>query len=174
MTEEEKLEPGPATTFSVSSSWHRLSRYLPLFLWVLLIFIASTGLMSASNTDSILKPVLHWLFPHASEATVNFIHLILRKGAHFTEYAILALLAARAFSTSSHESLRTHWFLVSLLLVVTYALSDEFHQSFVGSRTPSIYDCFIDSWGGLTALMLVALRRRRRSNRNRQALRLET
>jgi VanZ family protein len=174
MTEEEKLERGPAATFAIPSARHRLSRYLPLFLWVVLIFIASTGLMSGENTNSILKPIIHWVFPHASEPTVNLIHMILRKGAHFTEYAILALLAARAFSTSSHEPLRSHWFLVSLLLVVIYALSDEFHQSFVASRTPSIYDCFIDSWGGLTGLMLLAFRRRRRSKRDDQALQVET
>ena len=45
--------------------------------------------------------------------------------------------------------------LLSLALVVVYALLDEYHQSFVPSRTASIFDSFIDMAGGLTALLLV-------------------
>ena len=120
-----------------------------------LIFLASTSLGSASNTSLIVRPVLLWLLPHTGEDTINFIHLVLiRKGAHFTEYAVLALLAARAFKTSSRKALRDHWFLAALLLVAVYSLSDEFHQSFVASRTASIYDSMIDSLGGLVALTI--------------------
>src|SRR6266545_8071989 len=84
---------------------HRLYRYGPLFLWAAFIFLASSSLMSASNTRSILRPILLGLFPHASEATISLIHFVLRKAGHFTEYAILALLAARALRTSSHQIL---------------------------------------------------------------------
>lgn len=143
----------------------RLWRYGPLVFWCALIFLASTSLMSAPNTNSLLRPVLVWLFPHASEAAINFINfVIIRKGAHFTEYAILGLLAARAFRTSSHSWLREHWFLTALLFVVVYSLSDEFHQGFVSSRTPSIYDCMVDSFGGLAALTFLAVMKRRRSS----------
>jgi VanZ family protein len=134
-------------------SRRRLSRYGPLVIWAALIFIASSSLMSASHTGAVMAPLLHWLFPHASETTLAVIHFAIRKAAHFTEYAILALLAARAFRTSSRELLRQRWFWISLLFVVVYALSDEYHQSFVPSRTASIYDSMIDSAGGLTALV---------------------
>ena len=133
----------------------RLWRYGPLILWAALIFIGSTDLLSSSNTGAVLvRPVL-WLFPHLSEANLRTIHLVVRKGGHFTEYAILALLAARAFRTSGRELLRQRWFWVSLLLVVVYALSDEFHQSFVPSRTASIYDSMVDSLGGVVALAIM-------------------
>src|SRR5216683_7704818 len=95
-------------------SKNRLWRYGPLILWAALIFIGSSSVLSASNTSIIVRPVL-WLFPHASEATLALIHFLVRKTGHFTEYAILALLAARAFRTSSHELLRTRWFWISLL-----------------------------------------------------------
>ena len=75
--------------------------------------------------------------------------------------AILALLAARAFRSSTRELLRTRWFWLSLLLVVLYALGDEFHQSFVPSRTASIYDSMIDTLGGLTALAFLTIRKYR-------------
>ncbi len=142
------------------SSHHRLSRYGPLVVWAALIFIGSSSVLSASNTSIIVRPLL-WLFPHASAATLALIHFLVRKTGHFTEYAILALLAARALRTSSRELLRARWFWVSLLFVVAYSLTDEFHQSFVPSRTASIYDSMIDSVGGLTALALIALRKRR-------------
>ena len=142
--------------------YHRLSRYGPLIVWAALIFVGSTDLLSASNTVGVLTRPLLWLFPHASDATLRTLHFVLRKAGHFSEYAILALLAARAFRTSSRELLRSRWFWLSLLLVVAYSLSDEFHQSFVASRTASIYDSVIDSLGGLAALVLAAIRNYRK------------
>ena len=141
---------------------HRLWRYGPLIIWAALIFIGSTDLLAAANTGGVLARPLLWLFPNASDATLRTFHFLLRKAGHFSEYALLALLAARAFRTSGRELLRTRWFWVSLLLVVAYSLSDEFHQSFVPSRTASIYDSMIDSLGGLTALILTAIRRHRK------------
>ena len=139
-------------------SKNRLSRYGPLVIWAALIFIASSSLMSASHTGAVIGPLLHWLFPHASDLTLATAHFFIRKAAHFTEYAILGLLAARAFRSSSRELLRARWFWVSFLFVVAYSLSDEFHQSFVPSRTPSIYDSMIDSAGGLAALVWLRIR----------------
>jgi VanZ family protein len=140
---------------------HRhLWRYGPLVLWAALIFVGSTDLMSGSNTRGVLVRSLLWLFPNLSEANLGFIHFAVRKVSHFAEYAVLALLAARAFRTSSRDLLRNRWFWVSLLLVVVFSLSDEFHQSFTRSRKGSIYDCLIDSLGGLTALLLLAFRKR--------------
>ena len=141
----------------------RFWRYAPLAAWLCFIFFASTGELSAENTSLIVRPLLLWLFPHISEEQIKLAHFIVRKAAHFTEYGILALLATRAFVNSSHSILRRQWFWFSFLLIAFYALSDEFHQRFVPSRTASIYDSLIDMSGGLTALLLVALWRKRRS-----------
>ena len=140
----------------------RFWRYAPLVAWMLLIFIASTGELSAPNTSRILRPLLLWLFPDISDESLIRAHFLVRKAAHFTEYAILGVLAARAFVTSSHEWLRRAWFFFALLLVVLYSLSDEYHQSFVASRTGSIYDSLIDVAGGLTALAAFAIWRKRK------------
>ena len=160
MVEEEKLNVRPgAVVPDLSQSQHRLSRYGPLILWAALIFIGSSELLSGSNTSMFLVRPLHWLLPQASEQTLRVLHFITRKAGHFTEYAILALLAARAFRTSSRELLRLRWFWTALFLVVAYSLTDEFHQSFVPSRTASIYDSMIDGLGGLTALAMLWWRR---------------
>jgi VanZ family protein len=153
MTEAEK--PGPRSFMT------RFSRYAPPLVWATLIFIGSSSLLSANNTSSLLARPLHFLFPGVSEAGLLIIHFGIRKAGHFTEYAILAALVARALRTSSRQVLRDRWFLVSLLLIIVYALSDEFHQSFVPSRTASIYDSMIDSAGGLFALLFTRWRLKR-------------
>ena len=126
-----------------------LSRYLPLVAWLAFISYASSDEFSAENTSRIIGPLILWLFPRTTPETLAVIHFITRKVAHFTEYAILGFLAARAFRASTQR-----WFLVSVCLVVVYALIDEYHQSFVPSRTASVFDSLIDIAGGLTALVI--------------------
>ncbi len=135
----------------------RFWRYAPLVVWMSLIFLASSTELSATNTSKVLRPVLLWLLPRASEKTIGVVHFLIRKAAHFTEYAVFALLAARAFLGSSHQALRSHWLLAALLLITLYSLSDEFHQSYVPTRTASIYDSLIDTAGGFVALVVLAL-----------------
>jgi len=139
-----------------------LSRYLPLVAWLVFISYASSDSFSANNTSRIIGPLVLWLFPHTSPETLAVVHLIIRKIAHFTEYAVLAYLAARAFRTSPRAALANRWFLAALALVVAYALLDEYHQSFVPSRTASIYDSLVDMSGGLVTLLIIRWRRRSR------------
>ncbi len=127
-----------------------LSRYLPLVVWLVFISYASSDSFNADNTSRIIGPLVLWLFPNTSPETMATIHFITRKIAHFTEYAILGLLAARAFWSSKR------WFLISAVLVVVYALIDEYHQSFVPSRTASLFDSLIDMLGGITALIFIS------------------
>ena len=131
----------------------RIWRYAPLLFWMAVIFFASTGTFSGDNTSRLLRPFLLWLFPEMSEARLTFLHLLTRKLAHFTAYAVLGFLAARAFAGSAQRLLREHWIIAGAILVVAYAFLDEFHQSFVTSRTASIFDCLIDIAGGLFILI---------------------
>ena len=84
------------------------------------------------------------------------VHFVTRKIAHFTEYAILGFLAARAFRTSPRPAIRNRWFLISAALIVVFALIDEYHQSFVPTRTPSVWDSLIDMAGGFAALIVIS------------------
>jgi VanZ family protein len=138
----------------IKQTHRRFWRYGPLVLWLLFISFASTNQFSASNTSEILRPLLLWFFPNLSESRLAAVHFLTRKAGHFTEYAVLAFLTRRAFITSSHAFLRRNWFNLGLLLVVIYGLLDEFHQSFVPSRTASVYDSVIDIAGGLTVLLI--------------------
>lgn len=138
-----------STTFKSS-----LKLYLPLLLWLVFISIASTDEFSASNTSRIIGPLVLWFFPNTTSETLATIHFLTRKLAHFTEYFILGLLCARAFYGSLNRKLHQHWFVLAIMVVALYAFADEYHQSFVPSRTSSIYDSLIDIVGGLTALMI--------------------
>src|SRR6476620_5856849 len=150
MVEEERLNRGVHQSHETSQR-RRLSRYGPLVFWGILIFIGSGSVLSAEHTSVLIKFV-KWLYPSASPGFLAWFHFLMRKAGHLTEYAILASLAARAFRSSSLHFFRQHWFKLSLLLAMLYALTDEFHQSFVPSRTASWHDSLIDSTGALIAL----------------------
>lgn len=143
----------------------RFVRYGPLAVWTGVILFASTGGFSAGNTSRIIRPLLLWLFPDISEARLASVHFSTRKAAHFIEYAILAFLARRAFITSTSESLKNHWFLLSLIYVVVVAVIDELHQTFVPTRTGSIYDSGIDVAGGFTLLVVTLWYQQRKRQR---------
>jgi VanZ family protein len=134
------------------------SRWLPLIAWMGFISFASSADFSAANTSRIIGPLVLWLFPNTSPASLELIHLGVRKLAHLSEYALMGILASRAFRTSPKTLFQRRWFLFSFCLVVGYGLLDEYHQSFVPSRTASIFDSLIDTIGGLFALFVIWLR----------------
>ena len=142
-----------------------VSRYFPLIAWLVFISFASSDNLNAGNTSRIIGPLILWLFPNTSPETLAVVNVITRKIAHFTEYAILGFLAARAFRTSPHPTINRRWFLISIALVVVYALLDEYHQSFVPSRTASIFDSLIDMAGGLTVLIFIRSRKDAKTQR---------
>jgi VanZ family protein len=142
-----------------------VSHYLPLIAWLAFISFASSDNFNAGNTSRIIGPLILWLFPNSSPETLAVVHFVTRKIAHFTEYAILGFLAARAFRTSPRPAINQRWFLICVTLVVVYALLDEYHQSFVPSRTASIYDSLIDMAGGLTVLIFIIFRKSAKAQR---------
>jgi VanZ family protein len=74
---------------------------------------------------------------------------ILRKLAHATEYALLAFFVARAVN-GGHQSHHPWVVLLGAWLVATlYAMTDEWHQSFVPGREPTVTDVVLDSSGAL-------------------------
>jgi hypothetical protein len=127
---------------------------------MMVIFTASTDLMSAEHTSRFIGPFLRWLIPEISAAGVLAVQLFVRKAAHVTEYAILAALLLRALQGGeARQVLRS--VVAALLLAAIYAALDEFHQSFVVSRTASPIDVMIDICGaifGLTVYWLFSQR----------------
>lgn len=122
--------------------------WLPVVLWMFVIFGASTGLGRSENTSLFVRPFLLWLNPHMSEETIEHVHLVVRKTAHFMEYGILGLLLWRLVHFDpAFRSCRSREFLTALLLAALYAASDEFHQSFVPGREAAVRDVLLDTAG---------------------------
>ncbi len=139
-------------------AWRRrLRRYGPLAAWACFVLFASSENFSASNTSRIIRPLLLWLDPDISEESLAFAHFLVRKAAHLSEYGLLALLAARAFRTSTRERLRRLWWPAAFALTAFVSLVDEYHQSFLPSRTGTVYDSLLDMTGGAVALACAAL-----------------
>ncbi|HEX4668122.1 MAG TPA: VanZ family protein [Chthoniobacterales bacterium] len=143
-----------------------LKAWLPVFLWMALMFVGSTDLMSAEHTSRFLAPFLRWLDPHISRATIAEIHLALRKAAHVMEYAILTGLLCRAL----RGMINGFWprAAVAFLPAMIFAAADEFHQRFVPSRNGSIYDVLVDYGGAVLGILIcraihLALLRREKS-----------
>ena len=149
-----------------ASDWRgRLWRYGPLVVWIAFICYASTAAMSAPQTSRVIGPVLRWLFPEITDGQLLAAHVTVRKLAHLTEYAVLALLASRAFLSSSSGFLRRRWLAASLALAVCLALLDELNQWFTPTRGGSLWDSLLDMTGASLALAAVALLRLRRRRR---------
>ena len=118
-------------------SWFHVVRYwLPaLCCMALIFFLSSLSGSSLSNFGSL--------------------DVFIKKGAHITEYAILYFLLFRAFQSLmvTRKAL-----IVSAVIAVLYAISDEYHQTFVPLREGTVRDVLIDSIG--IFLMYLILRRR--------------
>jgi VanZ family protein len=154
-------------TTEKSNKWRgRIIRYAPLILWVGVIFFASSTAGASKNTSLFIRPLLVWLFPDAPAATLDVYHGYVRKFAHFTEYALLAFFASRAFRGSSITIFRKFWFVWAFLIVVLVAATDEYNQSFNPLRTGSFYDTLIDASGGLTMILILSFLLKIKQNRN--------
>lgn len=120
--------------------------WLPVLLWIGVIFIFSSDMASAEQTSRIIGPLLRWLVPDVSPATIGQVQLAVRKCAHLTEYGILGLLVFRAFVWSGKRS-AWPWAAASWLGAATCAGLDEFRQTFTAARTGSPIDVMIDALG---------------------------
>jgi len=127
-----------------------------------LIFSASTSLGAPHNTSRFVRPFLLWLNPHMPEETIERWHFIIRKTAHFVEYAALGFLAWRATrydaAFRSFSPLRQFW--LALLFSALYASTDEFHQMFVPTRQPAVLDVLLDTCGAGAGLLMTWTARR--------------
>jgi VanZ family protein len=144
-----------------------LKYWLPVMLWMFLIFTASSDKLSTQHSSRFLEPVIRWLFPHLADETVYQLVFLARKCAHLTEFAVLALLIWRAWRQPVRQDPRPwQWSQAGFALLCTalYATSDEIHQLFVPHREGRVQDVVIDTVGaalGLLALWLLGKWRKR-------------
>jgi VanZ family protein len=117
-----------------------LQAWLPVLIWMTVIFLFSNQPYSGQVTERYF-------------GTYN---IPVRKFSHGAEYAILYLLSCRAFLLSG-EKWHGKSALMALALCCLYALTDEWHQSFVPGRSATLSDAGIDSIGALCACVVQQL-----------------
>lgn len=134
----------------------RPTHWLPPVVWMAVMFTLSSDFGSATETGTFLFPLLRWLLPWATADALDTIHLLLRKSGHVTEYAILAGLWYRAFRRGRGATAAASAAL-ALAISVGWAALDEWHQSFVPSRTASAADVVLDGASAAVALAVASL-----------------
>ncbi len=130
---------------------------LPMIIWMILIYNASTTAGSSTHSFRLVRFLVSFIREREidlSYETLDSVNLILRKAAHVSEYAILSLLAAR-FIQFGTSQLKRKSIPIALGICLLYASLDEFHQSFVPGRTAALRDVLIDSSGAFFALIFM-------------------
>ncbi|MEL7565923.1 MAG: VanZ family protein [Dehalobacterium sp.] len=122
-----------------------------VILWMLLIFSLSSDPSEQSDDLSrgivkIIVETIEKVAPGVHFDMDSFNHII-RKSAHFVAYLVLGVLVLNANRRSGVLGFKG--FILTMLICIIYASSDEVHQMFVPGRGPGIWDVFIDSAGAL-------------------------
>lgn len=150
---------------------------LILIMALIFFFSAQSGEDSGNTSGFITQMILRVIRPDfdslpedAQMRLLDTVHLIVRKGAHFSEFAALAFVMYLLLRTYPLKMFG----LFSWLGATLYAVTDEIHQLFVGERAGSIKDVMIDSCGAaagvLVAFVLVYWKLKRLSKRNPEGL----
>lgn len=124
------------------ASWSCLQAWLVVFLWMLVIFAFSQQPHSGQVTAKVFGPY----------------NIAVRKIAHVSEFAVLAVLLWRAWTkTLLKGGIGRFCNIASLAISALYALTDEWHQTFVPGRSACLSDAAIDTGGALLGLLVRAL-----------------
>ena len=152
--------PGFSRCLLNSGRYNLLKAWIAAILWLIVIAIESSALLSASNTSRILYPLLHYLFSMDWEHFQQW-HFYIRKGGHVVGYAILSILAFRAwretFPARGSPPWTMRWASIAVLMTAFVASLDEWHQSFIPSRTGTPRDVALDTVAGIAAQVLILL-----------------
>jgi len=137
-----------------------LKAWIAAILWLILIAIESSALLSAHNTSRILYPLLHFLFRLDRERFAVW-HFYIRKSGHVFGYGTLSILLFRAWRATlpapGNLKWTFRWANIAILGTALVASLDEWHQTFIPSRTGSVRDVVLDTSAGIAAQVLVLL-----------------
>ena len=132
--------------------------WLALLVWMGVIFYFShqSGDASMQLSDGILDSFKSLFQNFLDYHTLSY---IVRKIAHFTEYFILGLLIYHL--VKQYRVISKTEIIWMILFCVIYAMSDEFHQVFIGGRSPKVFDVIIDSLGSSLSILILQLLQKR-------------
>lgn len=135
---------------------------IPVLAVMAMIFYFSSQTAEASTStsggfvDKIMGVICVFFSDLSAEAyqnAENIVTFIVRKSAHFIEFAFLGFFMTLHINTY----VKKRFWLISGVLCVLYAVSDEFHQNFVSDRAPKFFDVCVDSLGSFCAIAVACL-----------------
>src|SRR5262249_54976340 len=133
-----------------------------------IIAIESTNLLSSQHTSQLLYPLFHFLFGINLEQFGPW-HFVIRKTGHVLGYGILSILLFRAWRATvlipAHPPWSMVWASISFFMTAMVASLDEWHQSFIPSRTGNFHDVLLDSTAALLAQIVLIVWIWKRSDR---------
>ena len=142
--------------------------WIAAVLWMTLIAIESTDMFSAEHTSRFLYPLLHFLLG-MDRAHFAVVHHYIRKTGHFVGYFTLSFFLFRAWRATLRLPWAPRWALrwatIAFFMSALVASLDEWHQSFIPSRTGVFSDVVLDSFAALTAQVVIFLFLSRKSGR---------
>jgi len=149
----------------VTTDRHKvLKAWIALILWLIVIAIESTTYLSSQNTGRFLYPLLHFLFG-IDETGFKPYHAFIRKSGHVFGYGLLSILMFRAWRETLRSSTGARWTFrwanIAVLGTCLVASLDEWHQSYLPTRTGSVHDVILDTCAGLAAQLALFLFYRR-------------
>lgn len=117
-----------------------------------------SGATSRGFTKAIIEafPITKSLDEGRKAELIENVQTIVRKLAHFSIYTVLGINLMGFVNTYDRLGQKDK-ILITILVGVIYAISDELHQMFSGGRTPAIGDVCIDSLGLLFGLMIYSV-----------------
>lgn len=141
--------------------WKKLTGFL-IVIWMIVIFAfsAQPAPQSSQVSGGVAYKIAEWqndLFRlQKTEAELSAqaesMQLFIRKAAHMTEYALLAILLYLHFSY--YPVSKKQMALLVLGITAGYATTDELHQIFVPGRAGRFSDICIDSLGGALGFLI--------------------
>jgi VanZ family protein len=138
--------------------------WTPVVSAIAVICVESTNTFSSQNTSGWLRPIVERLVGGMSDSTWDAVHHVIRKSGHFVGYGTVGFTFLRAWlHTLNHRGPATllAWRAESTILAIfstaIVASGDEFHQSFLPSRTGSPVDVLLDTAGATALCLLVWL-----------------
>ncbi len=134
--------------------------WLPPFVLMGFIFPLTNNSLTFNSTSHIIVPIIKWFLPHASQATIDTLHIVMRKFGHFGGYALLTFLLFRGFR-GRNKGWHWKWIIYAGLIAIGYGSLDEFLQTLMSSRTGSIYDWMTDSGGVVFAMGTISIKNKK-------------
>jgi VanZ family protein len=144
------------TTELTPSRPNLLRAWWPAAVWIGLIAFESTDFLSSEHTGSMLYMLLKSLFGNISLYKFLVFHHYLRKTGHVVGYGMLGLLLLRGWRATFGRTRALLWrtSLLSWLGTAFVAAMDEWHQSYIPSRSGTWRDAVLDSVAGLGFLLV--------------------